>query len=125
MVAVYTGMSQVYTPEVARDFNAMGDRFRGKLQELSQGTKMTVTGRGTILGLHFLEDGSKELNSFRDRKDVSQLRELFWLEMMEKGFWVTRRGLIALILGTPWEELERFVQCVAEFLLKYDSLVKM
>jgi glutamate-1-semialdehyde 2,1-aminomutase len=125
MVAGYTGLSQVYTPEVARDFNAMGDRFHGKLQELSQGTRLTVTGRGTILGLHFLEDGRKELNNFRDRRDVTQLRELFSFEMMEKGFWVTRRGLIALILGTPWEELERFLQCVAEFLLKYDSMVKI
>jgi glutamate-1-semialdehyde 2,1-aminomutase len=125
MAAGYTGMSQVYTPKVARDFNAMGDRLKQKLQELSHGTKMTVTGRGTILGLHFLEDGKKELKSFRDRKDEVELRELFWFEMMEEGFWITKRGSLALILGTPWEELERFVNCVAEFLQRHGSMVKI
>jgi glutamate-1-semialdehyde 2,1-aminomutase len=123
MVAGYTGISQIYTPDVARDFNAMGDKLRTKLQELSHGTKMTITGLGTIIGVHFLENGLKELKSFRDRKDEVELRELFWLEMMEEGFWTTKRGSIALILGTPWGELERFVNCVGAFLRRYESLV--
>jgi glutamate-1-semialdehyde 2,1-aminomutase len=125
MAAGYTGMSQVYTPDVARDFNAMGDKLREQLQALSQGTKMTVTGRGTILGIHFLEDGKKDLKSFRDRKDEAELRELFWLEMVENRFWITKRASIALILGTPWEELDRFLKCVGDFLKTYERLVKI
>jgi glutamate-1-semialdehyde 2,1-aminomutase len=125
MVAGYTGMARVYTSDVAREFNAMGDKLKEELLKLSHGTKMTVTGRGTIMGIHFLEDGKKELKSYRDRKDMVELRELFWFEMMEDGFWISKRGSIALILGTPWAELERLVQCVGDFLQRHERLVKI
>ncbi|ORY02448.1 pyridoxal phosphate-dependent transferase [Clohesyomyces aquaticus] len=125
MAAGYVGLSQVYTPDVNRSFNDLGNSLREKLQKVSKGTKMTVTGRGTIMGIHFLEDGMKELKSFRDRKDDMDLKELFWFEMMEDGFWITRRGSVALILGTPAEELDRFVGCVDGFLKRYGSLVDL
>jgi glutamate-1-semialdehyde 2,1-aminomutase len=123
MAAGYTGLAHVYTPEVCRDFGSMGDRFRERLQYLSQGTKMTVTGLGTIMGMHFLQDGKKELRNFGDRVEDTDLMTLFWLEMMERGFWITQRGSAAVILGTPWEELERFVNCVGEFLERHASLI--
>ncbi|KAF1964143.1 PLP-dependent transferase [Bimuria novae-zelandiae CBS 107.79] len=125
MVAGYVGMSQIYTPKVAREFNATGDRLRAELEKISQGTKMTVTGRGTIIGIHFLKDGKKDLKSYRERKDEFDLKDLFWFEMMEDGFWISKRGSIALILGTPWEELERFVGCVNQFLKRHAALVKI
>ncbi|KAH7405979.1 pyridoxal phosphate-dependent transferase [Phaeosphaeria sp. MPI-PUGE-AT-0046c] len=125
MAAGYTGLSQVYTPAACGDFNAMGDRLREALQELSQGTKMTVSGLGTIMGIHFLHDGKKELKTYRDRHEDSDLRRLFWFEMMEDGFWMTERGSIAIILGTPWEELERFVGCVRAFLERHGDLMKL
>jgi glutamate-1-semialdehyde 2,1-aminomutase len=125
MAAGYTGLSKVYTPDVSREFNAMGDKLRQALQELSHGTKMTVTGLGTIMGFHFLHDGRKELRSFRDRHEDADLRRLFWFEMMENDFWLTDRGSVALILGTPWEELKRFVSCVESFLKKYEKLLKL
>jgi glutamate-1-semialdehyde 2,1-aminomutase len=123
MTAGYTGLAHVYTPEVCRDFNAMGDKLRHRLQKLSHGTKMTVTGLGTIVGIHFLHDGKKELNSFRDRNEDPDLSMLFWLEMMEAGFWITQRGSLAIILGTPWEELQRFADCVNGFLKRHGKLV--
>ena len=125
MTAGYTGLANVYTPEVCRNFNAMGDKLRLRLQELSHGTKMTVTGLGTIMGIHFLHDGKKELRSFRDRHEDLDLSMLFWLEMMEAGFWITQRGSVAIILGTPWEELQRFSDCVRGFLEKYRGLLSI
>ncbi|PSN69867.1 glutamate-1-semialdehyde 2,1-aminomutase [Corynespora cassiicola Philippines] len=125
MVAGYTGLSRVYTPQVAREFSAVGERLKDELLKVTAGTKMTATGRGTIIGLHFLADGKKELKSYRDRKDEVELRELFWFEMMEDGYWITQRGSIALILGTPQEELDRFVKCVESFLKRHASLVNI
>ncbi|KAJ4286259.1 hypothetical protein N0V90_013293 [Kalmusia sp. IMI 367209] len=125
MVAGYVGMSQIYTPDVATSFNGLGDKLRKELQELSQGTKMTVTGRGTIMGIHFLKDGNKDIKSFKHRQDEVELKDLFWFEMMEEGFWISKRGSVALILDTPWEELERFVSVVKHFLERHDALVKL
>ncbi|KAF2271011.1 PLP-dependent transferase [Lojkania enalia] len=125
MAAGYTGLSQVYTPEVAVKVNEAGDSFRQKLQAISQGTKMTVTGRGTIVGIHFVDDGKKDIASNRERRDNWGLKELFWLELMEDGFWMTKRGYIALILGTPDAELDRFVECVKRFLERHEWLLKL
>ena len=123
MAAGYTGLAHVYTPDVSREFNAMGDRLRQRLQHLAQGTKMTVTGLGTIMGIHFLHDGKKELRNYRDRDEDSELSMLFWMEMMEDGFWITQRGSLAVILGTPWEELERFASSVEKFLARHAILL--
>ena len=119
MAAGYTGLAHIYTPEVSREFNATGDRLRHRLQGLTQGTKMTVTGLGTIMGIHFLHDGKKELRNYRDRHEDSDLSMLFWMEMMEDGFWITQRGSLAVILGTPWEELDRFASSVEKFLARH------
>ena len=125
MAAGFVGISKVYTPEVAVKANAQGDEFRKSLQAISHGTKMTVTGRGTIVGIHFLKDGKKELASYRERKDDHDLKELFWFEMIEDGFWTHKRGYIPLILGTPQEELDRFVKSVSNFLKRHESLTKL
>ena len=125
MAAGHTGLSQVFTPQVCEEFNSMGDRFRSALQEVSQGTRMTVTGLGSIMGIHFLRDGKKQLRSFRDRQEDHDLRRLFWLELMEDGFWIQERGSIAVIIGTPWAELERFVKCVASFIERHGELMKL
>ncbi|CAE7012068.1 hypothetical protein P3342_003549 [Pyrenophora teres f. teres] len=123
MTAGYTGLARVYTPEACRDFNAMGDRLRQRLQDLCPGTKMAVTGLGTIMAVHFLRDGRKDLRNWRDRDEDGDLSMLFWLEMMEAGFWITQRGTLAVIFGTPWEELERFIECVSAFLERYKKFV--
>ena len=125
MAAGYIGLSQIYTPEVAIAFNETGDWLRKQLQAVSVGTRMTVTGLGTIIGIHFLVDGRKDLASMADRHDDTALKELFWLEMMEAGFWITRRGSIALILGTPQSELERLIEAVTAFLHRHDGLVRL
>ncbi|KAF2741324.1 PLP-dependent transferase [Polyplosphaeria fusca] len=125
MAAGYIGLSQIYTPEAAVSANAQGDAFRKALQDLTPGNKMAITGRGTIIGIHFLKDGKKELASYRERQDDHELKELFWFEMMEENIWLHKRGYIPLILGTPQEELDRFVECVKEFLARHESLVKL
>lgn len=125
MAAGYTGLSEVYTPDVALEFNAMGERLREELQKVSAGTKMTVTGLGSIMGIHLLEDGKKELSNFNDRHEDSELRRLFWFEMLEAGFWFAERGSVNLILGTPWKELERFSRAVEEWLKRYEELVRL
>lgn len=123
MYAGYAGLSQVYTPEAAVEFNRRGDVFREKLQAVSKGTKCSFTGRGAILAVHFTDDGLEDLECVDDFSERWDLKDLFWLEMMEDGYWITRRGSIALILGTTDEELDRFVGCVGEFLQRHKSIM--
>lgn len=125
MHAGFTGLSEVWKPEVAIEFNKLGDSFREDLQRASKGTKMSVTGRGTLCGIHFSQEGTTDIPCKEAITEDWSLKDLFFMEMMEEGFWITRRGSIALILGTPRSELDRFVGCVEKFLKRHKSLVAL
>jgi glutamate-1-semialdehyde 2,1-aminomutase len=125
MHAGFVGLSEIWRPEVAVEFNQLGDSFRTELQRVSKGTKMTVTGRGALCGIHFSDNGLTEIIRREAIEEDWSLKDLFFMEMMEVGFWITRRGSIALILGTPKSELDRFVQCVEKFLERHRSLVSL
>jgi glutamate-1-semialdehyde 2,1-aminomutase len=121
----HVGLSRIWKPEVAVAFNEFGDRFREDLQRVSRGTKMSVTGQGSLNAVHFLDKSTTEITCVEDIEENWNLKDLFYMEMMENGFWLTRRGSMALILGTPKSELDRFVACVERFLEKHRALVSL
>lgn len=123
MYVGHAGLTKAYTPEVCRDLNARGDYLRTQLAVATKGTKMCFTGIGAVLGSHFTDKGYQTLQ--RDAEENWTLKELFWFEMMEDGYWLTRRGIYALVLGTPQEALDRFVDCVAAFLSRHDDVVRV
>lgn len=125
MHAGYAGLAHVYTPDVARAFSANGDAFRQRLQEVTMGTKISFTGWGTLMAMHVSETGSKNIKCKEDVDELLQVKDLFWMEMLEEGFWTTRRGMIALILDTPQEELDRFVECLEAFVERHKRLVAL
>lgn len=113
--AGYAGMTEVYTPQVADDFTEQGDVFRARLNEVTKGTRMCFTGMGTVMAAHITESGARDISRVTDSEEIHDLVELFWYTMAEEGFWVTRRGMITVVLGTPQEELDRFVDAVKRF----------
>lgn len=125
MCVGHAGLKEVFTEEVCVEFNAKGDAFRERLREAAKGTKLVFTGRGSLIGLHFIEDGEQEITCGEDLagNERRDLRDLFWFEMLEAGFWTTRRGFIAMILGTPDEELDRFVEAVRAFVDRHRDIM--
>ena len=120
MRAGYAGLKQVYTPQVAKEHNGRGDATMQKLRAVSEGTQLCFTGRGSLICSHFTADGSSlQIRSIADLKENETLKELFWLHMMENGFWVARRGSLALSIGVPQAELDRFVSSTKQFLARY------
>jgi glutamate-1-semialdehyde 2,1-aminomutase len=123
MHAGYTGMNEIWTPEVAVAINKVGDEFREKLKKVSKGTKMSITGRGAVNAIHFSASGKTDIACVEDIKEDWNLKDLFFVELMEDGFWITRRGSLALILGTTQHELDRFIARAERFLEKHRQLV--
>ncbi|KAG8421603.1 hypothetical protein J3458_003469 [Metarhizium acridum] len=124
MHAGYAGLTEVYTPSVADEFTALGTEFLRRLNGVSRYSILCFTGLGTVMTAHFPVNGEKDIRDGADVEERSELKELFWLEMLENGFWVARRGLIALILGTPRRELDRFVDAVEAFIQRYEAFLK-
>lgn len=125
MRAGFAGLSRVYTPERAIAFNRSGEALLNRLQHLCKGTRCSWTGRGSLLCAHFTVTGRSDIKSIADLEEDEYLKEVFWLEMMEFGFWITRRGSISIILGTPESELDRFYDCIAQFLLRHQDIVSI
>ena len=123
--AGYAGLKHIYTPEAADKFTERGSQFLSRLQEAVKGTRITWTGLGSVMCSHFVE-GDVEVKVLANADDIEEnqlLKDLFWFEMLEQGFWVTRRGFIALVLETPQSELDRFVDAVQAFVAKYRDVL--
>ena len=120
----YAGLTKVYPPEVAESFTKTGDDLLARLKEASKGTKLCFTGTGSVATSHFVAHGPRTIADALDVAEIDELKDLFWFHLLENGFWVTRRGFYALVLGTPQSELDRFVSVVHGFLAKYAALVQ-
>lgn len=121
------GLSQVYTAEAARDLNERGESLKNRLIQVLKGTRFCVTGHGSLMCIHATTTGldAEKINCKDDILGVedTDLKRLFWMEMINAGYWVTMRGSIALNLPTPSSSLDAFVEAVEGFCVKYRQLI--
>jgi glutamate-1-semialdehyde 2,1-aminomutase len=116
-------LEQVWTEQAAAELFKMGEWLQKALQLVSNeaGSSLRVTGLGSLMTLHF---SAKDIRSAADVQDGSaDLKELFFFDMLKKGFFLAQRGMISLITVTTKGELETFVQAVREFLEERKDIV--
>ncbi|KGO46765.1 Tetrapyrrole biosynthesis, glutamate-1-semialdehyde aminotransferase [Penicillium expansum] len=123
----YAGLSEVYTAKVIQSFNAQGDDLRQRLQRVFAGSKFCVTGQGSLMCVHVTKIGlPAEQITCRDAVaavEATDLKQLFWLEMVNAGFWVQNRGTITLNIVMSTTALDAFVKAVEEFCERYRPLI--
>lgn len=117
--AGHAGLTKIFTPEVAREFYDRGEKLRQRLNEATAGTRIVFTGMGTLMTAHFPVSGTRDLQRSGEAEEIQGLKDLFWFEMLLEGFWIPRRGFVALVLVTPQEEVDRFVSTVQRFVSKH------
>ncbi|KAF2488071.1 class III aminotransferase [Neohortaea acidophila] len=116
MAAGRCGLEQIFTPERAQELQATGERLLASLREASGNTLMKITGYGSILCFHFTRTAYEDIREPGDVYDHDKdLGALFHLWLLERGFYIARRGFFALSLVLTQEDLEAFVQAVREF----------
>jgi glutamate-1-semialdehyde 2,1-aminomutase len=114
MSAGLAGLTEVYTPEAAVALNARGDALRERLNGLAAGLPAHFSGIGSMLAVHFLAEPPRTAAD-ADRADP-RLRELFFLDLLERGIHVARRGMVALSLAVGDTECDQFAAAVEAFL---------
>jgi len=102
MAAGIAGMTKVLTPDAIRILNARGDALRDGLNALFRrhGARLQVTGLGSIMNLH--ATARADAAPIRSPEDLAGadplVKDLVFFDLIARGFYLARRGLIALSL---------------------------
>ena len=116
MHAGVAGLEEVFTAEAADRLFNRGEALRARLDAAAAERDAPVrwTGLGSLMAPHFVR------GPVRRPADVAnadpRLRELLFLDMLERGFYLARRGMVALSLEVGAAELERFAAAFADWL---------
>jgi glutamate-1-semialdehyde 2,1-aminomutase len=115
MAAGYAGLTEIFTPAVADKLFTQGEALRAGLNHMCErrGARMQWTGQGSLLTAHFQ---TRPIRSPGDIERTPELQELFHLEMIRRGFYLARRGMIALSLAVDADDCRSFIAAVEDFL---------
>jgi glutamate-1-semialdehyde 2,1-aminomutase len=115
MQAGLVGLSHVYTPERARALNAMGERLRQRLSDVARrrDLAMQFTGLGSMMAVHMTRAPIREPADAA--RGHAKLRDLFYFDMLARGVWIAKRGMIALSIALDDTDCDRFVAAVEDF----------
>lgn len=123
MAAGATGLREIFTPQVAAKLFETGNRFRTDLNAIckQQGVKLQVTGLGPVLGFHFHDQNvrSPEQAMLSNPNSTALLH----MALLERGFYIIRRGGVMLSIVQTDEDLEAFKSAFDDVLKKYGDLL--
>ena len=106
MTAVVATLTEILTPEVIREVNERGDRLRESLNEIfgSHHCPFEATGVGSMVAIH------------AEEPDL----ELFFHAMLDMGWYLARRGFIALSLEISDDLVDQFLVAVRSWASQLD-----
>ena len=105
---------EALTRERIRELNAMGDALKSRLDEVFRrtGTTAQVTGFGSLLNVHFSAEPATDHRG-AVRADRERLERLFQALLL-RGYVIAARGMICLSTAMGEDEIDGFVDAVAE-----------
>lgn len=116
MAAGAAAMGGVFTPQAATALNTRGDALRRRLNTMAEecGAPVHLTGIGSLMNLHGCRTeirDPQELDASDDR-----IKQLVFLDLLERGFYIARRGFVALMLPHTDSDLEAFSEAMGDIL---------
>jgi glutamate-1-semialdehyde 2,1-aminomutase len=123
MAAGVAGLSEVFTPEAAIALNENADAFRARLNRLARAAAVPVqvAGVGSIMCVHFHD---RPLRSPADAEPSDpSARALFHLDMLDRGFYLARRGFISPSLALEPRDYDAFAAAFEDYLETYGPVL--
>ena len=124
LAAGAAGLEKVFTPEVAAAHLESGEAFRQRLNALGpkHDLPFQATGHGSLINIHFVDGEILSVDDLAGR-NLTAL-DLFHLEMIEAGIYLTRRGYMALSLALTEDDHDAFIGETEKFLETYGDLLR-
>ncbi|MFN0044332.1 MAG: aminotransferase class III-fold pyridoxal phosphate-dependent enzyme, partial [Alphaproteobacteria bacterium] len=116
MAAGLAGLRDVLSEAASRRLNDNGDRLRARLAAIAakRGLPVQVTGAGSMLNIHFRAPPVR--NAGDAAAGSAPLKKLLHLEMLLKGIYLSRRGMIALALPHDETDFAALARAFEDFL---------
>ena len=113
MAAGVAGMSQVFTPAVAAQLHERGEVLRARLNGIfaDAGVALQMVGRSSLMSLHATAAEIRTPGDAASSNDT--VKELIFLDLLERGFYMARRGFIALSLMVTDTDLDQFAAAIS------------
>jgi glutamate-1-semialdehyde 2,1-aminomutase len=114
MAAGVAGMSKVFTPDAAGALHARGEALRARLNAVFKGAgvALQMTGRSSLMGLHAVKGPIRSVDDLAGSNEAA--KELVFLDLLERGHYIARRGFLALSLMVSDADLDGFVEAVKD-----------
>jgi glutamate-1-semialdehyde 2,1-aminomutase len=114
MAAGVAGMAKVFTPAAAAALHARGEALRARLNAVftAAGVALQMTGRSSLLGLHAVKGPIRSVDDLAGANDAA--KELVFFDLLERGYYMARRGFIALSLMVGDADVDGFVAAVKD-----------
>ncbi|MCX7380424.1 MAG: aminotransferase class III-fold pyridoxal phosphate-dependent enzyme [Alphaproteobacteria bacterium] len=124
MSAGHAGLAQVFTAPVADALFARGEVLRARLNAaaMTAGVAAIWTGLGSMAAVHFGLTAAPTCPAEAVGADRDAM-ELCFLDLLARGFYLARRGMIALNLDICDAECDSFVAAWTAFLAEYGTVL--
>lgn len=109
MHAGIAAMTEAFTPDMAERLHETGEALRARINGVfeSHNVALHASGAGSLMNLHGLAGPVRTIDDVADSDDGA--KELLFLDLLERGFYVARRGFIALSSVLTDAELDGFI----------------
>ncbi|MGE3924061.1 MAG: aspartate aminotransferase family protein [Lautropia sp.] len=116
MAAGVVAMGEIFDGKAADELFNRGETLKTRLNELcsSRQVPLHFSGLGSLIAVQF---GTEPVERpVPQTEEQNGLRELFFFDLLDAGFYLARRGMIALSLPTSSKDLDAFVSAVDQFI---------
>jgi glutamate-1-semialdehyde 2,1-aminomutase len=112
MAAGVATLTEVLTPAVLERTNERGDELRASLNDTftRHGVPMCVVGSGSLMNVHGMAGPVNSVDDLGATDD--RWKELLFFAALDAGFYIARRGFIALSIEITDDDIAAFVEFV-------------
>jgi len=109
MAAGAAAMGKVLTKEKLAALNQLGDKLRLQLNNLarSHDAPIQFIGTGSLIGMHATTKTITSVDDLSESDD--RVMELLFLDLLASGYYIARRGFIALMMTLSNDDAAGFV----------------
>jgi glutamate-1-semialdehyde 2,1-aminomutase len=116
MHAGVAGLEEVFTAESADRLFNRGEALRARLNASPRGAAPRCSGPAWAASWRRTSSAAPCADPPTPPPPTPRLRELLFLDMLERGFYLARRGMVALSLEVGAAELDGFATAFADWL---------